>query len=166
VAQAAAAGFAQNPKMLTFVIGVGSSLTSLNGIAQAGGTNQALIVDTTQDVNAQFLDALNQIRGAVVIPCAYEIPHSLNATAPVDLNKVNVAYTPGTGPNAGQQATVLQVSDKTQCAAVGGGWYYSTDANGAQNIQLCDETCGPVTADTKGNVSVLVGCQTQHAPAR
>jgi hypothetical protein len=165
VAQAAAAGLAQSPKIFTFVIGVGSSLTSLNGIAQAGGTNQAFIVDTAQDVNAQFLDALNKIRGAAVLPCAYELPKPTDSSQTLDLNTVNVAYTPGVGPSAGTQTTLYQVADKSQCAAAKGGWYYDNPAAPA-NIQLCDETCGPVTADIKGNVSVLVGCQTQQAPLR
>ena len=163
VAAAAAAGLAQTPKILTFVIGVGASLTSLNGIAAAGGSNQAFIVDTTQDVNAQFLDALNKIRGAAVLPCAYEIPKPTDATQTINLNSINVAYTPGTGPTAGTQQTLFQVSDKSACAAAKGGWYYDNPA-APTHIQLCDETCAPVTADRGGNVSVLVGCQTQEAP--
>jgi len=30
-------------------------------------------------------------------------------------------------------------------------------------MQLCDRTCASVTTDTKGSVSILVGCATQVA---
>ena len=69
----AGAGYGHVPKILTFVIGVGSSLGALNGIAMAGGTNQAFIVDTNANVNQQFLDAMNKIRGAA-LSCEYIIP--------------------------------------------------------------------------------------------
>jgi hypothetical protein len=67
IASTAAAG---NPKILTFVIGVGSSLSNLNGIAAAGGTGQAFIVDPNANTTQQFLDALNKIRGAA-LGCQY-----------------------------------------------------------------------------------------------
>jgi len=145
------------------VIGVGASLTSLNGIAAAGGSNQAFVVDTTQDVNAQFLDALNKIRGAAVLPCAYAIPKPADSSQTINLSSINVAYTPGTGATKGTQQTLYQVADKSACAAAKGGWYYDNPTT-PTHIQLCDETCGPVTADRGGNVSVLVGCQTLQAP--
>src|SRR5580698_2903806 len=86
----AAAGVAQIPKILTFVIGVGSDLTSLNGIAQAGGTGTAFIVDTSMNVSQQFLTALNKIRGAA-LGCQYKIPVPAGG-ATVDFEKVNVQF--------------------------------------------------------------------------
>ncbi len=62
VSAIAASGFSGTPSIQTFVIGVGSSLTSLNAIAQAGGTSQAIIVDTSNNPTQQFIDALNTIR--------------------------------------------------------------------------------------------------------
>jgi len=55
------------------VIGVGSALSNLNQIAQAGGTNSAFIVDTNGNVGQQFIEALNAIRGAA-LACEYLIP--------------------------------------------------------------------------------------------
>jgi Mg-chelatase subunit ChlD len=45
------------PSISTFVIGVGSSLGSLNQLAQAGGTNMAFIVDTGGDEGQRDLHA-------------------------------------------------------------------------------------------------------------
>src|SRR5205823_711503 len=84
----AAKGANGTPKILTFVIGVGSSLGALNGVAQAGGTQSAFIVDTTQNVNQQFLDALNKIRGTA-LGCSYKIPIPSNGGTP-DYGSVNV----------------------------------------------------------------------------
>ena len=58
----------------TFVIGVGPSLSALNGIAAAGGTTSAFLVDTSANVNQQFLDAMNAIRNSASKP-----PNSLTA---------------------------------------------------------------------------------------
>src|SRR5262249_15221272 len=46
IASIAADGAQGTPKILTFVIGVGKSVSSLNTIATAGGTTSAFIVDT------------------------------------------------------------------------------------------------------------------------
>src|SRR5262249_24841427 len=66
----AAAGVAGTPKILTFVIGVGQLQAALNGIAAAGGTGQAFIVDTNTMATQQFLAALNMIRGTA-LGCNY-----------------------------------------------------------------------------------------------
>src|SRR5207245_583501 len=101
------------PKIETFVIGVGGSLGSLNGIAAAGGTGQAFLVDTNQNVNQQFLDAMNTIRGQA-LACSYEIP--LPEAGQPDFDKVNVQYTPGAG---GPAQVLPRVADKAHCPANG-----------------------------------------------
>ena len=85
------------PKILTFVIGVGTSSGNLNAIAMAGGTGQAFIVDTTMNVNQQFLDALNMIRGTA-LGCSYTIP--VPKSGMPDYGQVNVQYiaSPGAAP--------------------------------------------------------------------
>lgn len=147
----AAAALNGTPKVLTFVIGVGSSLGNLNGIAAAGGTGSAFIVDTTQNANQQFLDALNKIRGAAV-GCTYQIP--LPKTGTPDFNKVNVQYTPG----GGTPVIVPKVADKSHCPASGDAWYYDDNANPKQII-LCDASCKKFTGDAHSQVDVLTGCQ-------
>ncbi len=149
----AAAGVNGTPKILTFVIGVGSSLTALNGIAAAGGTGQALIVDTNQNVNQQFLDALNKIRGAV-LSCSYLIPTPAMGTP--NFNSVNVQYSPGGG---GAPIVLPNVKDKANCPGAGNAWFYDDNAAPKQ-ILLCDATCTTVSADSKGQIDILLGCAT------
>ena len=145
----AAAGYAATPKIATFVIGVGSSLSSLNGIAAAGGTTSAFVVDTNSNVNQQFLAAMNAIRNSA--SCTYQIP--LPSSGTVDYQQVNVVFT----PNGGSATTIPYVPDKASCPASGDGWYYDDPANPTA-IMLCTTTCGDVQAS--GTVQITLGCQT------
>lgn len=149
----AAAGASGMPKVLTFVVGVGASLTALNGIAMAGGTGQAFIVDTNQNVNQQFLDALNKIRGAA-LSCSYLIP--VPKMGKPNFDSVNVQYAPGDGSAT---AVFPKVKDKASCPAGGNAWFYDDNAAPKQ-ILLCDATCDKVSADTKGQIDILLGCAT------
>jgi len=145
----AAAGWAATPKIATFVIGVGPSLSALNGIAAAGGTTSAFLVDTSANVNQQFLDAMNAIRNSA--SCTYQIPLPMNGT--VDYTQVNVVFT----PNGGQQTTIPNVANKMACPATGDGWYYDNPASPTAII-LCETTCGSVQAS--GVVQITLGCDT------
>jgi len=151
VSAVASTGANQNPKILTFVIGVGSALTNLNQIAQAGGTTTAFIVDTSANVTQQFIDALNAIRGAVVA-CEYVIPTPEAGT--IDPNKVNVEYTPGAG---GNPVLIPKVADASACPASGDGWYYDNPTSPSKVI-LCPSTCALVKQDSQAQISVLFGC--------
>ncbi|HEY3449511.1 MAG TPA: hypothetical protein VGK67_24370 [Myxococcales bacterium] len=149
----AASGASGSPKVLTFVIGVGAFLSNLNGIAAAGGTTKAYLVDTGGDVNAQLVAALNAIRGAA-LGCSYTIP--LPASGTPDYTKVNVQYTPG-GTTTAQ--ILPQAASKAACPAGRDAWYYDNPSSPKQ-ILLCDSTCNKVKTDTTGSVDVLLGCQT------
>jgi hypothetical protein len=151
----AAAAANASPKILTFVIGVGSALTKLNGIAAAGGTKKAFLLDTANpNVQSEFLAALNAIRGTA-LGCTYKIPQ--NDGGMTDLNKVNVQYTPG---NGGASEEFPKYQDAAHCPATGDGWYYDDNAHPTQ-ILLCPSTCAKVGKDTMGEVSIVVGCQTK-----
>jgi von Willebrand factor type A domain len=152
----AAAGAAATPKILTFVIGVGSDLTSLNGIASAGGTGSAFIVDTSMNVSAQFLAALDKIRGSA-LGCQYKIPAP--KTGSINYGEVNVQFT----ASGGKPAVVPQVADKAHCPASGNAWYYDNPSSPTQ-ILLCTTTCGTVSAG--GELDVLTGCQTVLEPTK
>jgi hypothetical protein len=146
----AAAGLNGTPKVLTYVIGVGSSLTNLNGIAAAGGTTSAYIVDTNANAGQQFLDALNAIRGTA-LGCNYAIP--LPTSGVPDFNNVTVTY----HPTSGTAKTIPHVGSMSMCPASGDGWYY--DNNSApMSIILCKPTCTAVTADTTGEVDIYTPC--------
>jgi len=150
VEAAAAAGVAQTPKIVTFVIGVGSSTANLDGIAAAGGTGSAFIVDTTMSVSTQFLAALNKIRAAA-LGCEYKIP--LPESGTVNFKQINVQF----APIGGSPETVPQVSDKSKCPTMGDAWYYDNPTSPSE-ILLCSTTCGSVS--TGGTVNVLTGCET------
>jgi len=150
----AAAGVAATPKILTFVIGVGSSTSNLNGIAMAGGTGSAFIVDTTMNISAQFLAALNKIRAAA-LGCQYKVPIPESGT--VNYKQVNVQFT----PNGMPPQMVYQVPDVAHCPASGEAWYYDNPA-APSAIILCTTACGSVALG--GTVDVLTGCDTVPLP--
>jgi len=148
----AATALAATPSVMTFVIGVGPSLTSLNGIAAAGGTTQAFLVDTGGNVNQQFLDAMNAIRHAA-LGCQYLIPTPSSGTPNFD--EVNVVYQ----PMGGNAQTFPKVPDQASCPANGNGWYYDNPASPTQII-LCPASCTLVEGDMTGEVDVTLGCST------
>lgn len=152
IADIAELGFTVNPSIRTFVIGVGSSLSSLNAIAAAGGTTEAFIVDTASNTTQQFLDALNVIQG-IVLPCSYGIP--VPPVGEPDFKSVNVNYTPG----GGTKGVIPFVANEAACPASGNAWYYDDPANPTQ-ILLCPSTCQTVSGDTQGTVDIVLGCAT------
>lgn len=171
VATIAAGGLAANPPVQTFVVGVGSSLTSLNSIAAAGGTTQALIVDASSgDPTKQFLDAMNKIRQKVTqtvtstqvvskpVPCQWGIPASPDGKT-FDKTKVNVQYT---DTAAGVTSQVGAVTTQADCANVAQGWYYDDPANPTQ-VLVCPQTCTTVQAILGVEVQVVFGCSTKPA---
>ena len=153
VESVATMGRMTSPGVRTFVIGVGSELSSLDGIAAAGGTGSAYLVDTSANAGQQFLAALDAIRGNA-LGCTYQIP--LPASGTPDYQAVNVVYTPGGG---GMAQTVPYVGGQAQCPATGNGWYYDNAASPTQII-LCQATCQAVEADTTGSVAIELGCAT------
>jgi hypothetical protein len=152
----AAAGSAATPKILTFVIGVGTETANLDGIAQAGGTGTAFIVDTSMNVSTQFLAALNKIRGAA-LGCQYKIPAPKSGS--VNFGQVNVQFAPA----GGAPQIVPQVTDKGHCPASGNAWYYDNPSSPSE-ILLCTTTCGTVSAG--GELDVLTGCTTVMVPTK
>jgi hypothetical protein len=143
-----APALAATPSISTFVIGVGSSLTSLNDLAKAGGTNQAFIVDTGGDVAKQFAMALDAIRGQAA-SCEFAIPND----GTVDSSKVNATYT----PPSGMPGDVLGVADQSKCTATDPYWYFSPDK---KQLILCPNMCETLTQKS-GSVQVVLGCPTK-----
>lgn len=165
IAQDGANGAGNKPKIQTFVIGIFSSDPSdaqaagnLQQIASAGGTGQpAFIVNTSQNVTQQFLDALNKIRGSA-LACEYSIPAPPQGQT-ADYNKINVQF-----DSNGQQATVYYVGSADKCDPQSGGWYYDVDPSQGQPTKIiaCPTTCNQFkTATTGSQVSIQVGCDTQ-----
>lgn len=152
----AASGVTGTPKVLTFVIGVNDgtgNLTNLNGIAAAGGTGSAFIVNAGGSANQQFLAALNAIRGTA-IGCTYQIP--VPSMGMINYNEVNIIYTPGGG---GSPVTVPQVASMSACPSMGNAWYYD-NPTAPTEIILCSATCGTIEADSTGSLGIALGCST------
>ena len=150
IANDAQNGVNGNPKVLTFVIGVGSSLSNLNQIAAKGGTGQAFVVDTNGNVVQQFGAALKAIQGKA-LGCQYSIPVPTNGQ-PIDYSKVNVQLTLG-----GTPALLPYVASEAKCDPATGGWHYDDPLNPTK-ILLCGQTCTAVTADSNAKVDIQLGC--------
>lgn len=146
---AAKASFAGSPSVSVFVIGVGSELTALNAIGQAGGTGNAILVDTTKDVEKAFLDALTSIRRQA-IPCDYAIPSLGSAPDPA---KININYVDAAG-----QSVFLYVGTAADCVkAEENGWYFD-DPNAPNKVVLCPKTCEKVKSNDNAKIDVVFGC--------
>jgi hypothetical protein len=161
VRSAAAMGLSGAPSVSTFVIGVfgpgdTGAQQNLNQIAVAGGTKAAFMVDTSGDVTAQFLAALNQIR-ASKLACEYLLPDPPMGSS-LDFNKVNVDFTSGAN-----KERILKVAGASACDPAAGGWYYDVEPNAAvvpTKIMICPATCTRFEATQSGEVQVALGCQT------
>ena len=128
----------------------------MDPIAQAGGTNQAIMIE---DGSAQssLLTALQNIRGQV-LSCNFVMPQPRDPTQPINPNLVNVSYTPG---GTGAPGVVGGVATSADCTAAGG-WYYD-DPLSPNQVRVCPSTCDHIKPDPRGRVDVLFGCQTQSS---
>jgi hypothetical protein len=154
VANVAANALASAQHLQTFVVGVGSSLTSLNLIAQSGGTGTAILVDTGGNLGQAIGDALRQIRGQA-LPCDFAIPARSSSQALVDPHQVNVRYT-RMGASTSVIVPMTFNGDPANCGAAGG-WYYDNPA-APTTIKLCDTTCQSLMG---GRIEVEFGCKTE-----
>ena len=163
VSAIAAAGLAATPSIETFVIGVfgpddvaQDAPGNLDKIATAGGHMNAFIVDTTKDVTAQFLAALDAIRGGK-LECAFQIPQPA-AGESLDYQKVNVRVKTAAGTGS-----LYYVAKAELCDATTGGWYYDEDpTTGATPTQIiaCPTSCTAFQAANDASVEIALGCQT------
>lgn len=144
----AASALSASPSVKTFVIGIGN-LGVLNTIAQQGGTDSAYIV-SSGNAGQGFLDAMNEIRGAV--SCQYKIPTPTEGNPNPD--KVNVGIT----QQGMEQEVVPQVSGPGACVGQPG-WYYDNPSNPTQ-ILLCPASCDIVEYSENVVVDVVIGCDT------
>jgi hypothetical protein len=147
----ASAGANGNPKILTFVIGVGN-VAALDGIAAAGGTGMAYIVDQA-NAQQQFLMALNDIQGKT-LPCSYGIPDPPMGEM-LNLGQVNVTYT----PSGGTPTLIPKVDGPAQCPPGEDAWYFDNNT-APQLVVLCPDTCAKLKADAGTEVEVVFGCDT------
>ncbi len=156
----AAAGKTGTPSVKTFVIGVfttaekATAQTNLDAIANAGGTNKAIVIDTATNVTTAFQAALDAIRGQA-LPCDYNVPTPEAGTP--DYDKVNVQLT-----DAGGKSVVANKANAGACDPATGGWYYDKDPAQGQvptKIEMCPATCDDLKTNG-GQIDIKIGCQT------
>ncbi len=138
----------------TYVIGVGTAVNNLNKIAEKGGTKEAIRIDVGNptETQKQFADTIDAIRRKS-LSCELAIPQPPDGQT-LDLNKVNVSYTPSGG-------TKQALSYDAKCGA--GGWRFDDEASPTK-IVLCDSVCDSIKADPRGRVAVEFGCARRDGP--
>ncbi|HYI04531.1 MAG TPA: vWA domain-containing protein [Reyranella sp.] len=142
-----------DPGVKTYVLGVGPMLDNLDGIAAAGGTERAYLVEGG-DVANQVLEALRIIRGDA-IPCTMALPDAPGGMA-LAYDEVNITYaSPDCEPTYYSYVESVDACDD-------GGWYYD-DATSPQKIHLCPTSCDQVSAPG-GKLVFTVGCETRTIP--
>lgn len=122
----------------------------------AAGKGQAFVLTDQGDVAAQFIEALNTVRGHG-LSCEFQIPQSGDGKD-IDYGKVNVAFT----PKKGEEARVIPYLDDRSLCDDDGGWYYVTDPSShtPRSIVACSATCEELMGSVTGNVNIQVGCAT------
>lgn len=152
VPAAGAEAFRVSARIPTYVVGIGSSLSSLDYIAKRGGTQKAILVDDTNPSQTaeQFVKAMDRITRAAVA-CELGVPSPPDGQT-IDYRNVNVVLTPG----GATTANALPYDSK--CAA-GEGWRYD-DADHPSKVILCPTTCDRVAEDRRLRLDVLFGCAT------
>lgn len=169
IAKIAAAGLAGSPSIKTFAIGTfakaniqSGAPANLDQIANAGGTQKAFLVNTSEnDVEQAFLDALTAIRGTK-LACEFVVP-SANGAGALDFGKVNMEYTT---QGAAEGATIPYTTGPSGCDPVKGGWYYDGDPGQGKTptrLIVCPATCATFSQDSHGEVDIQVGCKTVAA---
>jgi hypothetical protein len=140
-----------SPPVPTYVIGVGSELAPLNDVANAGGTGQAVFIDTTKDVASQMVAAFDAIRRKE-LTCEYAIPVP-SGSSQIDYTKVNIRFVDELG-----YADFLYVASPENCNKTNYGWFYDNPATPSRII-LCEPFCSEVKASRTGKIDVAYGCQ-------
>ena len=165
VAMTASTGFVGHPSIETYVIGVFAPddpdpMTKLDQIAAAGGTKKAFIIDSSQDVSQQLLDALAKIRGGT-LDCALELPDP-PAGEKLDPHYVNVQFT-----SDGKVHELSYVKTAADCGKAELGWYYDVDPDGPaggtpSQIKVCQQTCDDFHNLSAGaSIEIKLGCKSR-----
>ncbi len=127
----------------------------LDTIANAGGTDKAIVVDTSQDVANQFVTALDAIRTDPLV-CQYTIPVPASGKN-LDYSKVNVNFKHGK-----ESTPMFYVGTVDDCDPDTGGWYYDTDPKqtAPTTIYACPSSCTAFQAASNASVEIALGCET------
>ena len=152
VEAAAADGLAKDPPVRTYVIGIEAGF-NLDGIARAGGTQSAYLVEEG-DTAERFRDVMLNITDAK-LSCEFDIPADPGEPfVAVDPELVMMIYDPANG----DPEEIPKLDDPSQCdRSLDGGWYYDNSSNPTK-IRVCPCSCNRLGA---GQLTLMVGCQPQ-----
>lgn len=163
ISKLAADAKAAAPSISTFVIGVigpddTNATATLQAIAASGGSSKAFIVDTRGDVQAQFRQALDQIRGG--LSCEFAVPEAEVGTK-ADYGKVNVDFTNASGKVENLSAVQAAADCGNERA-----WHYDiAPENGTPTrILACPALCAEFQSVDSGSVDISLGCMTRRVP--
>jgi hypothetical protein len=164
VAGVAAEGHARTPSVETYVIGVfgpedapADPNGKLNSIALAGGTTEAFIVDASQDVAQQLIDALAKIRLGS-LDCEFQLPKP-PAGQQLDYRLVNVQVS-----SQGLSRDLFYVQRPEDCDKAEYGWYYDEQPEQGgtpTQIRVCEQTCTRFHELAGAAVDIKLGCATR-----
>lgn len=104
------------------------------------------------DFGAELREALDEISQSRELSCEFDVPTNPTGGG-VDLDKVNVSFT----PRAGSPEHVLR-DDTKACDGGAEGWQY---AENETKIVLCGEICDRVRADRHARIEIVLGCPTE-----
>jgi hypothetical protein len=147
----------------TYVIGLadengdGVNPDDMNGLAMAGGTEEAFFVNDGPTAAMDLLETFNAIRG-MEISCDFPMPEATEDGDEIDPGLVNVTFSSGSG----DPVTFTKVADAAGCDTAQS-WYYDNEAMPTQ-IHLCPAACEAVTNVPMASVQVLVGCKPMIEP--
>jgi hypothetical protein len=152
---AAVAGEGAKDGVRTHVISVLSELeigdgagALLDSVAEAGETEEAVVIDAATNVSTAVAGALAEVRG-LQRGCEFQ------AVQVDDYDHVNVVLRTDTG-----STIIPRVRDADACDGTRGGWYYDVDpASGApKRISLCATSCVELRITQGASVEIEVGC--------
>jgi hypothetical protein len=107
--------------------------------------------DMNQTYDAVFQDIAAGVIDVTKVPCEFDVPPPPPGQE-LDLNTIDVLYTPGGG---GQTQEWTKVASESQC---GPGKFWIDETVMPPRIHLCDEACAVVEADNDAKVEVKIEC--------
>lgn len=139
-----------DPKIRTYVVGIGQGFANLNNIALAGGTGSAFLIESG-DVETQFLTTMLNI-ASTPLQCEFDIPVPNDPTVMFDKDLVQVVYAPW---STGIEQQLPKLRSLDDCDLNGGsGWYYDYEGDPTK-ILVCPSICEKFAA---GRVDIKFGC--------
>jgi hypothetical protein len=124
------------------------TVSNLAGVAEAGGTKTAFIIDTgdPSSTTATFLAAVDAIRGQS-IACNMPVPSPPDGRS-FRKDSVIVTYTSGSVESSLTYDAACALDD---------GWHYD-DVGAPTEVILCPKACATVQADAKAELAVGFTC--------